>query len=329
MTRVLLTGAAGFIGSHVATRLLDRGDEVLGLDNLNDYYTPVLKQARLAQLEGRDGFTFKKLDIAEADDVLALGKSFAPDLIIHLAAQAGVRYSLTNPFAYARANLLGHLSILELARAVEPRHLVYASSSSVYGANKKTPFSEADRVDAPVSLYGATKKADECLSTSYSTLYQLPQTGLRFFTVYGPWGRPDMAYWLFTEAMLAGETIKIFNNGQMGRDFTYIDDIVDGILAAAALPPTQADGFHRVFNLGNDQPEELMTLVGLLETALGIEAKKDFLGMQKGDVERTWADISLAKSLLGYSPKTSLAEGIAKTIAWRKSADFPLEPAAT
>ncbi len=321
--RVLVTGAAGFIGAAVSAALLDRGDEVVGIDNVNDYYPVALKRARLARLVPRGGFSFHEIDIADYDALTraAFGRFEA---IIHLAAQAGVRYSIDNPFAYARSNLDGHLSLLELGRQVSVPHLVYASSSSVYGANKKTPFSEDDRTDAPVSFYGATKKANEAMSESYARLYAMPLTGLRFFTVYGPWGRPDMAYLIFTEKMLKGEPIEIFNEGRMGRDFTYIDDIVAGVLAAMEKPPGEADQGHRVFNLGNDRPEELMTLVSMLEKELGIEAKKVFKSMQKGDVERTWADISKARSILGYDPKTTLAEGIKRTIAWRRSLPKPL-----
>lgn len=322
--KVLVTGAAGFIGSHVSHALLARGDEVLGVDNLNDYYTPTLKTARLARLRPQEGFLFEALDIADRDRLMEVGTGFGPDIVVHLAAQAGVRYSLSHPFSYAQANLVGQLSVLELARRCRPRHLVYASSSSVYGGNTAIPFSETDRTDDPVSLYGATKKAGEALSVSYANLYGVPQTGLRFFTVYGPWGRPDMAYWIFTEKMLAGEEIDIFNQGEMGRDFTYIDDIVDGVLSAMASPPGGEDGYHRVFNLGNDRPEELMTLVQLLEQYLGVTAQKRFLGMQKGDVTRTWADISAARQQLGYSPKTTLEEGLQKTVAWRRGPNFPL-----
>lgn len=321
--RILVTGAAGFIGAATVAALLDRGDEVVGVDNLNSYYPAALKRARLERLAARKGFSFHELDIA---DYAALTGAAAGgfDAIIHLAAQAGVRYSIENPFAYARSNLDGHLSLLELGRRKNVPHLVYASSSSVYGANTKTPFSEEDRTDQPVSFYGATKKADEAMSASYARLYSLPLTGLRFFTVYGPWGRPDMAYLIFTEKMLKGEPIEIFNQGRMGRDFTFIDDIVAGVLAATARPPGAGDAFHRLFNLGNDRPEELMTLVALLEKELGIEARKVFTGMQKGDVERTWADISKARALLGYDPKISLAGGIATTIAWRKGLKTPL-----
>lgn len=315
---ILLTGSAGFIGFHVAKALLARGDAVIGVDNLNDYYTPDLKHARLDQLLPQKGFTFHKLDIADHEALKNIAANEGVTDIIHLAAQAGVRYSLENPFAYAASNLTGHLSVLEVARAIKANHMVYASSSSVYGANKKTPFAEDDRTDAPVSLYGATKKSDENLSVSYGQLYQIPLTGLRFFTVYGPWGRPDMAYWMFTEKILKGETISIFNNGDMGRDFTYVDDIVDGVLAALAKPPTNAESHHRVFNLGNNHPEKLMDLVSLLEDGLGVKAKKSMEGMQKGDVKRTWADITHAQNMLGYQPKVSLADGISRYIDWRK-----------
>ena len=321
--RVLVTGAAGFIGAATSAALLSRGDEVVGVDNVNDYYPPPLKRARLERLTPRRNFSFHEIDIADHAALARVGDG-GFDLIIHLAAQAGVRYSIENPFAYSRSNLEGHLSVMELGRRLEIPHLVYASSSSVYGANTKVPFSEDDRVDSPVSFYGATKKANEAMSSSYARLYSTPMTGLRFFTVYGPWGRPDMAYLIFAEKMLKGEPIEIFNQGRMGRDFTYIDDIVDGVLAAAARPPGPADAFHRVFNLGNDRPEELMTLVSLLEKELGIEAIKVFKGMQKGDVERTWADISKARALLGYAPKVTLAEGIARTIAWRRGLNAPL-----
>ena len=321
--RVLVTGAAGFIGAATSAALLARGDTVVGVDNVNDYYPTALKRARLERLTPHRNFTFHELDIADHAR-LKEAASGGFDLIIHLAAQAGVRYSIENPFAYSRSNLEGHLSVMEIGRALRIPHLVYASSSSVYGANKKVPFSEDDRVDEPVSFYGATKRANEAMSASYARLYSMPMTGLRFFTVYGPWGRPDMAYLIFTEKMLKGEPIEIFNEGRMGRDFTFIDDIVDGVLAAAARPPGEADAFHRLFNLGNDRPEELMTLVSLLEKELGIEARKVFKGMQKGDVERTWADISKARALIGYNPKVTLAEGIRRTIEWRRGLNRPL-----
>ena len=315
---ILLTGTAGFIGFHVARALLARGETVIGIDNLNDYYTLDLKNARLEQLLPQKGFTFHQLDIADHKTLKSIAVKAGVTDIIHLAAQAGVRYSLENPFAYAASNLTGHLSVLEVARLLGVNHMVYASSSSVYGANKKTPFAENDRTDSPVSLYGATKKSDENMSVSYGKLYQIPLTGLRFFTVYGPWGRPDMAYWIFTEKILKGETISIFNNGDMGRDFTYIDDIVDGIIAALGMPPSSDENHHRVFNLGNNHPEKLMDLVSLLESELGMTAKKSMEGMQKGDVKRTWADITQAQNMLGYQPKVSLADGIHRYIRWRK-----------
>ena len=320
---ILVTGAAGFIGSYVSHALIARGLEVIGVDNLNDYYPPSLKHARLARLEQHAAFDFHRIDIADYDALSAALKDRALSSIIHLAAQAGVRYSIENPFAYGRSNLQGHLSILELARRRKAAHLVYASSSSVYGANTEIPFAESHRTDDPVSLYGATKKAGEAMSQSYARLYKLPQTGLRFFTVYGPWGRPDMAYWSFTENMLKGAPIRIFNHGNMGRDFTYIDDIVDGVLAAHDAPPSAEDGHHRVYNLGNDRPEKLMTLISLLEKELGIEAQKEMTGMQAGDVERTWADISRARRDLGYAPKVTLAEGIARFAAWRRTLNEP------
>ena len=316
---VLVTGAAGFIGFHVSKALLAHGEQVIGVDNLNDYYPPSLKRARLELLAREQGFAFHEADIADHDALCTLVDGADVKTAIHLAAQAGVRYSIDNPFAYGRANLTGHLSMLELARRFDFNHLVYASSSSVYGGNTETPFSEDHRTDVPVSLYGATKKADEALSESYARLYGLAQTGLRFFTVYGPWGRPDMAYWSFTEKMLKGEPIKVFNHGKMARDFTYIDDIVDGVIAAHATPPKEAQGFHEIYNLGNDRPEDLMTMIGLLEKELGVTAEKDMLGMQQGDVERTWADISKARRALGYDPKTSLGDGLARFIAWRKA----------
>ena len=316
---ILVTGAAGFIGAYVSRALLARGEQVIGVDNLNDYYAPALKRARLDRFASDKGFSFREVDIADDAALRAAVKDEKIASIIHLAAQAGVRYSLENPFAYARSNLLGHLSVLELARSLSVGHLVYASSSSIYGANKSIPFKESDRTDDPVSLYGATKKADELMSASYARLYRIPQTGLRFFTVYGPWGRPDMAYWIFTEKILKGEPINVFNQGAMSRDFTYIDDIVDGVLSALDAPPDAERSFHQVYNLGNDRPEKLMTLIELLENALGAKAEKNLMGMQDGDVERTWADISRARRELGYNPTVTLADGIERFIAWRRS----------
>ena len=324
--KVLVTGTAGFIGYSLAQRLLARGDIVIGIDCVNDYYDVRLKEARVERLReaGGNRFTFHRQDFADMAGLTASLEGVAFDRIVHLGAQAGVRYSIENPHAYVQANLVGHLNLLEVARHRQVEHMVYASSSSVYGGNTKLPFAVEDRVDHPLSLYAATKKADELMSETYAHLYRLPLTGLRFFTVYGPMGRPDMAYLIFTEKMLKGEPIEIFNEGRMGRDFTFIDDIVAGVLAAAARPPGPETAFHRLYNLGNDRPEELMTLVSLLEKELGIEARKIYKGMQKGDVERTWADISRARAELGYDPKTSLADGIARTIAWRKGLERPL-----
>ena len=319
---ILVTGAAGFIGSEVALALTARGETVVGVDNLNTYYSPALKRARLDRLAAAPNFRFVKADIADHDTLSAALTETDFSSIIHLAAQAGVRYSISNPFDYGQSNLAGCLSILELARQREVAHLVYASSSSVYGANEKTPFSEDDRTDAPVSLYGATKKANEAMCASYARLYNLPTTGLRFFTVYGPWGRPDMAYWIFADKILKGEPIEIFNNGAMGRDFTFIDDIVAGVLAAHDRHPGAEENFHRLYNLGNDRPEELMTLVSLLEDALGKTAEKVMKPMQPGDVERTWADIARARQELWYSPSVTLAEGIERFAAWRLGPDF-------
>jgi UDP-glucuronate 4-epimerase len=312
----VVTGAAGFIGYHVCRALLARGDDVVGIDSVNDYYRVSLKEDRLRQLAGQPGFTFHRVNIADRD---ALSDSLANtriDGMIHLAAQAGVRYSLENPFAYVEANLVGHMAILELCRhRPELRHLVYASSSSVYGGNTKLPFSEDDRVDAPVSLYAATKKADELLSHSYADIYGLPQTGLRFFTVYGPWGRPDMAMWLFTEAILADRPIMVFNHGDMQRDFTYVDDIVSGVLAAHDRPPTD-DAPHRVYNIGNNQPEELLHMIELIEQCLGKKAKRELLPMQTGDVKTTYADLTAIERDLGYHPSTPIDVGVPRFVEW-------------
>lgn len=323
---ILVTGAAGFIGYHVADRLLSRGEQIIGIDNLNDYYDPALKQARLDALGARHGnsFAFHQVDFGDdraIDDALA---TTTIDRIVHLGAQAGVRYSLINPRAYVRSNLTGHVNILELARARGVAHLVYASSSSVYGANAKLPFSVEDRVDHPVSLYAATKKADELMSETYSHLYRIPQTGLRFFTVYGPWGRPDMAMWLFADAIMAGRPIAVFNHGQMQRDFTYIDDIVDGVVACLDHPPAD-DGTaksggsvapHRIYNIGNNRPEKLGEMIDLLERAIGREAVRDYQPMQPGDVPATYADIDAIQRDLGFAPRTSLAEGIPRFVEW-------------
>ena len=317
--RYLVTGVAGFIGFHTAKALLARGEEVVGLDNLNDYYSVRLKRDRLAQLQDEKAFSFLQGDIAGTSDLQKAIASAPPQRVIHLAAQAGVRYSLEHPQAYVHSNLVGHMAVLEACRHLDGlEHLVYASSSSVYGGNEKLPFSEEDRVDKPVSLYAATKKADELLSYSYAHLYGLPQTGLRFFTVYGPWGRPDMALWIFTKAILAGEPIPVFNNGRMSRDFTFIDDIVAGVLAVAAGAPPQGgkEPPHRIYNIGNNKPERLLDMIAILESALGKKADKSFLPMQPGDVAATYADISAIQRDFGFSPRTPLAEGIPAFVAW-------------
>jgi UDP-glucuronate 4-epimerase len=319
--RVLLTGAAGFVGFHVAQALLDAGVDVLGVDNLNDYYPVSLKNARLKQLEGRKGFSFQKIDIADHAALRAAPGADRADIVLHLAAQAGVRHSLENPFAYARSNLLGHLSVLELVRQspAKPR-LVYASSSSVYGANSKAPFSEDDRVDNPVSLYAATKRADELMSETYSYLYGLSQVGLRFFTVYGPWGRPDMAYWSFTQNIIEGKPIRVFNNGDLERDFTYIDDIVAGVVSVAMNPPAPSQNrLHRIYNIGNNRPVRLLRFIEILEQAIGRKAETIFEPMQPGDVKATYANIDALARDYGFEPRTQLEEGIPRFVEWYRA----------
>jgi len=313
--KIFVTGTAGFIGSHLAHSLLDGGHEVVGLDNFNDYYGVQLKLDRHARLEGRKGYTGIKGDLADYEGLVRLFKEHHFDRVCHLAAQAGVRYSLTHPFAYQKANLEGHLNILEACRHAKVQRLVYASSSSVYGGNKKVPFSESDPVDNPISLYAATKKADELMSHTYTHLYGLQTVGLRFFTVYGPWGRPDMAMWLFTKAMLAGQPIQVFNHGDMKRDFTYIDNIIFGVKASLF---TEGLDPYEIFNLGNNNPENLMVMIGLIAKTLGVEPKMEMLPMQPGDVPATYADISKAKKKLGYTPHTPIAEGIPKFVQWYK-----------
>ena len=316
---VLVTGAAGFIGYHVAAALLARGESVVGVDMLNEYYDVTLKEARLAKLTAQAGFSFLRIDLAERGALRAACGDVGIERVVHLAAQAGVRHSLTHPFDYQRGNLEGHLRVLEFCRALERIvHLVYASSSSVYGGNKKLPFSETDRVDLPVSLYAATKKAGELMSHSYSHLYRIPITGLRFFTVYGPWGRPDMAAWLFVRAILAGEPIQVFNHGDMMRDFTYIDDIVAGVLTVLDQPPEGGadDAPHRVYNIGNHRSEKLMYFIGLIEDALGAKAEIEFMPMQEGDVKETYADIDAIRNAFGFTPKTTIEEGVPKFVAW-------------
>ena len=325
----LITGSAGFIGFHVAERLLADGHEVVGIDNLNDYYDVSLKQARLARLEGRPGFRFTRMDLADRAAAADLFARERPERVIHLAAQAGVRYSLDHPHAYADANLMGHLNVLEGCRHAEVRHLLYASSSSVYGLNRKTPFSTEDRTDHPVSLYAATKKANELMSHSYSHLFGLPTTGLRFFTVYGPWGRPDMAYFKFTRAILEGRPIDVYNRGEMRRDFTYIDDIVESIVRLKDIIPVADPGWtvetghpaassgpYRVFNIGNSQPEPLMRFIRELERALGRKAILNLLPIQPGDVLATLADTSELEALIGFKPHTDLSEGLDRFVAW-------------
>jgi UDP-glucuronate 4-epimerase len=324
MGAVLVTGAAGFIGAHLCQALLRRGEQVIGLDNLNPYYDPALKQARLAALTAdapRGAFAFHRLDLADHAAVLDLMRSHPGiDRIAHLGAQAGVRWSLEQPFAYTASNVTGQLAILEGIRRAEGRiaHTVYASTSSVYGSRPAGEvFRESDRVDHPASLYAATKAAGELMATTYVNLYGLKLTGLRFFTVYGPWGRPDMAYWLFTEAMLAGRPIRLFNQGRMRRDFTFVDDIVRGILAALDHPP--AGPAHRVYNIGNSHPEDLLDMVATLERLLGVTAKRELLPMQPGDVPATFADVSAMARDFGWRPTTDLATGLGRFVAWWRS----------
>lgn len=327
--KILVTGAAGFIGFHTAKALLDRGDQVVGLDNLNDYYDVTLKQARLAQLEGRNGFSFEKVDLAGNAAMEDLFKREKFDRVIHLAAQAGVRYSIENPHAYVSSNLTGFMNILEGCRHADIQHLVYASSSSVYGANTAKPFSIHQNVDHPLSLYAATKKSNELMAHTYAHLYALPVTGLRFFTVYGPWGRPDMALFLFTRKILAGEPIDVFNNGEHLRDFTYIDDIVEGVVRCVdrvAAPNADWDGDapdpgaslapYRLYNIGNNDPVQLMDYIACIEKALGKKARKNFLPLQPGDVPETYADIDDLARDIGYRPATKIEDGIVKFIEW-------------
>jgi UDP-glucuronate 4-epimerase len=314
----LVTGAAGFIGFHVCQRLLGRGETVIGVDSVNDYYDPLLKEARLALLEGNRGFNFLRADLAERDTIEIL-KSRYPEIshIIHLAAQAGVRYSLVNPYAYTRSNIEGTLAMLELARGLKDfRHLAYASSSSVYGSNKKLPFSVEDEVDHPVSLYAATKKSCELMAHCYSHLFQIPTTGLRFFTVYGPWGRPDMSAFLFVKAILEGRPIDVFNHGDMRRDFTYIDDIVNGVVAVIDGPPSDKALPYRLYNIGNHRSEPLMRFIGLIEDSLGMKAEINFQPMQDGDVKETYADITALQEDFGFQPSTSIDQGIPRFVAW-------------
>jgi UDP-glucuronate 4-epimerase len=310
--KVLVTGAAGFIGMHVAQRLLDDGCEVVGLDSLDDYYDPSLKSARLARLRSMAGFTFVQLDVSDRTATAELFDAGGFDRVIHLAAQAGVRHSLKNPHANAQSNLVGFVNVLEGCRNTRVRHLVYASSSSVYGGNTKMPFAEVDPVDHPVSLYAATKKANELMAHSYSHLYGLPTTGLRFFTVYGPWGRPDMAAFLFVDAILSGRPIDVFNHGDMKRDFTYVDDIVEGVRRVLDRVPSP----YRVLNIGNEDPVPLLDFIAAIEDALQMKATKRFLPMQPGDVPATFADVSALTALIGFRPRVDVREGVRRFVGW-------------
>jgi len=327
--RYVVTGAAGFVGYHVAARLLGQGHEVLGIDNVNDYYDVALKRARLERLTPHERFRFAEFDLADRARVAAEFEAFAPQVVIHLAAQAGVRYSLTHPHAYVDSNLVAFVNVLESCRRGGVQHLVYASSSSVYGANTTIPFAEQHNVDHPVSLYAATKKANELMAHTYSHLYRLPTTGLRFFTVYGPWGRPDMAYFLFTKAILAGKPINVFNNGDMRRDFTYIDDVVEGVVRTAqrvAAPnpgwsgaqpdPATSNAPYRVYNIGNNQPVELLRMIQILEDALGVKAERNLLPMQPGDVPETYANVIALAQHVGFRPSTSLEKGLGRFVEW-------------
>jgi len=330
--KVLLTGAAGFIGMHVCERLLARGDEVIGVDNLNDYYDVALKEARLARLAPNPRFKLFRLDIADRDGIAALFASERPQRVINLAAQAGVRYSLQNPHAYVDSNVVGFVNILEGCRHSGVEHFVYASSSSIYGGNERLPFSEHDNVDHPVSIYAATKKSNELMAHTYSHLFNVPTTGLRFFTVYGPWGRPDMALFLFTKAILEDRPIDVFNHGKMRRDFTYIDDIAEGVIRVLDRPPQANPDFdkqtpdpatswapYRVFNVGNNQPVELMAYIDALEQALGKKATRNFLPLQDGDVPATYADTTELNRVTGFVPKTPVVDGVRRFVDWYRS----------
>ncbi|WP_319586134.1 NAD-dependent epimerase [uncultured Desulfobulbus sp.] len=327
--RVLLTGAAGFIGYHTTKRLLERGDEVIGIDNLNDYYDVNLKETRLSMLNGRDKFSFHKVDISDTSAITQLFADIKPERVINLAAQAGVRYSLINPYAYINSNLVGFTNILEGCQHNNVEHLVYASSSSVYGSNTKMPFSVDDNVDHPVSLYAATKKANELMAHTYSHLYSLPTTGLRFFTVYGPWGRPDMALFLFTRSILEGKPIDVFNYGKMKRDFTYIDDIVEGVIrvldnipqpdpqwSAESSSTGSSSAPYKVYNIGNSSPVDLMHFIETIEKCLGKTAEKNMLPLQPGDVPATFADVEALIRDVGFKPNTSIETGISRFISW-------------
>jgi len=318
--KILVTGCAGFIGMHVSQYLLNQGHEIIGIDNLNDYYDPQLKLDRLKQIQGVPGFSFRKMDISDANAINQLFAEHGFARVVHLAAQAGVRYSIVNPKAYIEANITGFFNILEACRNYGIEHLVYASSSSVYGQNTKLPYSEADKVDQPVSLYAATKKSNELMAHSYSHLYGFPSTGLRFFTVYGPWGRPDMSPYIFIKAILEGKPIQLFNYGKMSRDFTYIDDIVRGVVEVLNKPPSKGDGTapHRVFNIGNHQPVQLTEYVKTMEAVAGVPAIINLAPMQAGDVLSTYADTELIESVTNFKPSTPLILGLTNFIKWYK-----------
>lgn len=329
MQKILVTGAAGFIGFYLAKRLCEAGEQVFGLDNLNDYYAVSLKQDRLKELEKFDNFTFQKTDLADQQAMEQVFENFKPDIVVNMAAQAGVRYSLENPRAYIRSNLDGFMNILEGCRQHKVKHLVYASSSSVYGANTKVPFSVSDRVDHPISLYAATKKSNELMAHSYAHLYGLPCSGLRFFTVYGPWGRPDMAYFKFTDAIMKGQPIDVYNNGDMKRDFTYIDDIIEGVIRMIGHVATPQEGWkphnpdpatsnapYRLYNIGNNNPVQLLDMISLLEDSLGKKAVINMLPMQPGDVHETYADIDALSAAVGFKPSTDLKDGLQKFATW-------------
>ncbi len=314
---ILITGSAGFIGFHTTLNLLKTGVKIVGIDSLNDYYSVQLKKDRLAQLEGYSNFSFHQVDIANKQDLESIFQKYSPTHIVHLAAQAGVRYSLTNPDAYIQSNIVGFTNLLETIRANPVEHLVYASSSSVYGNNNKLPFHESDQIDRPASLYAATKKANELMAYTYSHLYQIPSTGLRFFTVYGPWGRPDMSPFLFVKSIIEGSPIKVFNHGNMSRDFTYIDDIVKGIVAVLKKTPPQNE-LYRIFNIGNNKPITLKEYISIIEEILQKEALKDYLPMQPGDMLATYADTSLIEKIAGFKPDTSIQKGMSIFIDWYK-----------
>ena len=317
---ILVTGAAGFIGFHLSKQLLEKGVKIIGYDNINEYYDVRLKYARLDILNQYENFTFIKGDLADKNKVNNLFETYKPEIVVNLAAQAGVRYSIENPQAYMDSNIIGFFNILEACRNYTVEHLVYASSSSVYGANKTIPFSTDDKVDNPVSLYAATKKSNELMAYCYSKLYSIPSTGLRFFTVYGPYGRPDMAYFSFTDRIMSGKSIKIFNNGDMHRDFTYIDDIVEGIERLLCNPPKEDENNvqHKVYNIGNNKPEKLMDFIQTLENCLGVTAEKEYYPMQPGDVYQTYADVTDLMEDFDFKPDTSIEEGLSKFVKWYK-----------